>query len=118
MSKKATRRAAREAFPKAKNPPVRSGKYGQRPSGGKRKSTGPARRPGQPRPASIKRALIWGVIMGVIYFVFIEWLWKSGGTTLGNLIIGAGSFIVFAAVVYGVDHFKYMRYLKKKESSK
>jgi hypothetical protein len=120
MSKKATRRAAREAFPKAKNPPVRRSRFEQRqrPTSGQRRPAGAGYNPRVPRPASIKRALIWGVIMAVIYFAFIQFLWKSQGTTIGNLFIAAASFIIFAAVVYGVDHFKYQRYLKKKGSSK
>jgi hypothetical protein len=119
MSKKATRRAAREAFPKAKNPPPKKGIYSARTRPGP--GSKPARaayRPGAPRPASIKRAAIWGVVMAIIYFVFITFLWKSGGTLLGNALVAIASFIIFAAVIYGVDHFKYQRYLKKKGSSK
>jgi hypothetical protein len=119
MSKKATRRAARDAFPKAKTPPPKKGTYSSRtrPGAGGRPARAPYK-PGVPRPASLKRGVIWGAIMAVIYFVFIQFLWKSGGTTLGNLLIAVGSFIIFAAVVYGVDHFKYQRYLKKKGSPK
>jgi hypothetical protein len=56
--------------------------------------------------------------MATLYFVVIEWGWKSGGTTLGNLIVAICGFAIFAGVVYAVDHFKYQRYLRKRGSSK
>ena len=118
MSKKATRRAAREAFPKAKNPPPKRNAYGQRPSrtsGGGRGRSGPP----TPKPANWRKAVLWGVIMAVLYFVVIQWIWKAGGmTTLGNAIVALVGFVIFAVVVYGTDHFKYQRYLRKKGPSK
>ncbi len=120
MSKKATRRAAREAFPKAKNPPVRRSRFDQRqrPSSAKRKTGAPSYRPGVPRPPSLKRALISAGIMAVLYFLVIEFLWKSGSTTAFNILVAVIGFVIFGTVVYGVDHFKYQRYLKKKGSAK
>jgi hypothetical protein len=115
MSKKATRRAAREAFPKAKTPPPKRSAYGQRP----RRTSAGARGPYAPKPASVKKAVIWGAIMAFLYFAVIQWIWKGGGmTTLGNVIVALIGFVIFVAVVYGTDHFKYQRYLRKKGSSK
>jgi hypothetical protein len=116
MSKKETRRAARQAFPKAKTPPPARSSYGNRPR---------SQRPGQNRvaarqtakPASLKKAVIWGAVMAVIYFVLIQWGWSSGATAVGNAIIALISFVVFSAAVYGVDRWKYSRYLRKQKGS-
>jgi predicted phage tail protein len=118
MSKKATRRAARQAFPKAKNPATtKSGaRTRTRTSAASRSRTAPRQ---TNRPPSIKRAATQAVIMAALYFVFIQWLWKSGATTIGNVLVSLGAFIIFTGVVYGVDKFKYQRKLRKaKESSK
>ncbi|MBN1321564.1 MAG: hypothetical protein JXA87_12080 [Thermoleophilia bacterium] len=120
MSKKATRRAARQAFPKAKTPPPPRSNYGSRPRRpATAKSSGTSRglaRPGN-KPPSIKRAVTWAFIMAFIYFVLIEWGWKSGATTLGNFIIAAIGFVLFSAVVYLVDWFKFRRYQNKQRGS-
>jgi hypothetical protein len=118
MSKKQTRRAAREAFPKAKNPPAKKTPYGQRPS--KSSSAGRGRSGSSAvRPPSFKKAVIWGAVMAFLYFVVIQWAWKNNGmTTLGNVVIALVGFVIFAGVVYATDHFKYQRYLRKKGSSK
>ena len=54
--------------------------------------------------------------MAVIYFLLIEYGWKSGSSTLGNLIVAAIGFVIFAGVVYAIDRFKYQRYLRKQKS--
>jgi hypothetical protein len=112
MSKKKTRRAARQAFPQAKNPaPVRS-RYdtrATRPRGTKSRS--PASQ--ALKPPSIKRAAIQGVIVAVLYFVVIQWVWKSGAAPAFNLLISAAAFILFTGVSYWVDKFKYERKLRK-----
>ena len=113
MSKKATRRAARDAFPKAKNPPPKRDAYSTR-TRPKSANRGRASVRPQARPASLKRAAIWGVVMAILYFAMVEWAWKSGASTLGNIIISIGTFVVFSAVIYATDHFKYQRYLRKK----
>ncbi|MBN1628575.1 MAG: hypothetical protein JW990_02320 [Thermoleophilia bacterium] len=117
MSKKATRRAAREAFPKAKTPATTKGAYGSRSrtSVGSRSRTTPAR--SGMKPPSWKRAVISGVAMAVIYFLLIQYGWKSGASTLGNVIVAVIGFVIFAGVVYGIDRFKYQRYLRKQKPS-
>lgn len=121
MSKKATRRAAREAFPKAKTPPARRSRLDppqHRSSSAKRKGGGSANRPGVPKPPSIRRATISAGIMAILYFVMIQYAFKMGGTIGFNLLIAFVAFIIFAAVVYATDRFRYQRYLKKKAASK
>ena len=113
MSKKETRRAIREAFPKAKSPPPKRDRYGGRQRSNSTRARSAMARP-QARPASIKRAAIWGIVMAVLYFAMIQFAWKSGVNMLGNLIISVAAFIIFSLVIYAVDHFKYQRYLRKK----
>lgn len=67
----------------------------------------------------MKRSAITGLVMAVLYFVLIQWAWKSGASMLANVIISVAGFVLFAAVTYGIDKFKYQRYLRKqKQSSK
>jgi hypothetical protein len=118
MSKKETRRAVRQAFPKAKTPPPSRSTYGQksrpRPSG-----RGGPRGPLAPKPPSLKKAAVVGVIMGAIYFVVINFAWKVGNTTaLGNLIIALIGCVIFMGVIYLTDRYKYQRYLNKKNPPK
>lgn len=112
MSKKETRRAARQAFPQLKNPPPVRSRFDTRPArprGGKGRSTA-----GQGlRPPSWRRAVIQGVIVAALYFVLIQWAWKSGASTAANLIVSLIAFIVFTGVAYWVDRFKYQRKLRK-----
>ena len=116
MSKKETRRAARQAFPKAKTPPPKRGAYGQRTrSSAKPKSSGSSRQ--GVRPPSPRRAIITGIVMAAIYFVLIEYAWSSGASTGANLLIAVIALVVFAGVVYGVDRWKYRRYLNKQGKS-
>ncbi|MCE5254130.1 MAG: hypothetical protein LLG45_08005 [Actinomycetia bacterium] len=116
MSKKETRRAVRQAFPQLKNPAPARSRYdtrATRPRSGKgRASAGQAL-----RPPSLKRAAIQGVIVAVLYFIFIQWVWKSGATTAANLVITALAFVVFTGVAYWVDRFKYQRNLRKRGGS-
>ncbi|MCX8032045.1 MAG: hypothetical protein N3B14_01410 [Thermoleophilia bacterium] len=51
--------------------------------------------------------------MAVLYFVVIQWLWKSGAPTVANLVFAAGGFILYTGVAYGIDVFKYRRALRK-----
>jgi len=120
MSKKETRRAARQAFPKAKGAtPAKSrtsgGAYTRRTAGNRSRSA-PASR--VPRPPTIKRSLIYGVIWAVIYFVFISWVWKTAGSTLQvNAILSVLAVFLFSGVFYFVDWYKYRRYVRKQKGS-
>ncbi|NLV71062.1 MAG: hypothetical protein GXY46_00445 [Actinobacteria bacterium] len=116
MSKKETRRAARQAFPQAKNPPSTRSRYdtrATRPRNSKSR-TSTAR---TLKPPSVKKAAIQGVIVAVLYFVFIQWIWTSGATTGANALIAALAFVLFTGVAYWVDKFKYQRNLRKSQNS-
>ena len=111
MSKKATRRAARDAFPKAKGPAPAA-----RPAGGKYSSKSArtkAQAKGTPalkRP-SLKRALIQGAGLGILYFVVIQYIWKTSTkpNVWGSILISFVGFAVFTAIAYFVDRFNYNR---------
>lgn len=112
MSKKQTRRAARQAFPQLKNPtPARSrfDTRATRPRGSRGRSVANQGL----RPPTWKRAAIQGFIVGALYFVLIQWAWKSGASTAANLVISVIAFVVFTGVSYWVDRFKYQRKLRK-----
>ena len=119
MSKKATRRAARDAFPKAKTPVP-----APRPTGGKYSSKN-ARVKAQARitPAlkrpSIKRALIQGAILGILYFVVIQFVWKGSNqpNVWSSLLISFVGFVAFSSIVFFVDRFNYNRRLRKLKGS-
>jgi hypothetical protein len=129
MSKKEKRRAARQAFPKAKTPPAASrGRYASGPRG--RTSAGAARsraaaagRAGGQggvralRPPTIKKAAITGAILAFAYFSLIEWGWKSGGTTELNALISIAGFFLYSGVAYGVGMWTYRRRLRKMKGS-
>jgi hypothetical protein len=114
MSKKAKRRAARQAFPKAKVPATSKGRSSSgvyrsrsRSTAAQRsRSTGGSR---DLKPPSIKKAVILAVILGFAYFAVIQWGWKSGSSTQGNAIVAILGAIVYGGVIYGVDWFKYRR---------
>jgi hypothetical protein len=113
MSKKQTRRAAREAFPKAKAP------VAPKPSGG-RYTSKTARAKAQTRGTrrlkkpSWKRAIIIGVVLAVVYFLVL-YVWKMGGglTVWGALLYSFIGFVIFAPLSYVMDRFTYQRNLRK-----
>jgi hypothetical protein len=117
MSKKATRRAAREAFPKDPNAARRANRYktyGQRPSRAARPH-GSASSSGRTlRPPTLKRAAIQGAVLAVAYLLVIRFLWKQEGTgTLTYVIMPVAGFIIYTGVAYAVDKFTYQRRLRK-----
>jgi hypothetical protein len=115
MSKKATRRAARQAFPKAQPKPDRFKNYGTRPPA--RSRTAPATKR-ELKPPSLKRAAIQGAILVALYLILVGLIWKQPGTTaLTYVILGIGGFIAYTAVAYGVDKFIYQRRLRKLKGS-
>lgn len=115
MSKKEIRRAARDAFPKAKTTSAAR----SRGSGGaysKRSVTaGPRSAAGRnvPKPPSFKRSAIFGVIWAALYFVIIQWLWKSNAGLGANAVFSVVGAILFTGVFYAVDRFKYRRYQRQ-----
>jgi hypothetical protein len=131
MSKKETRRAAREAFPKAKAPAPRPAgrtgtRPGTRPPSGKYSSKSQKQKArtaagGQGlKPPSWRRAVIFAAVLAVAYFVMIQYLWvpkdENGNptsTVWGSLIISVIGFVAFTLIVYFTDKFTYQRRLRK-----
>ncbi len=120
MSKKATRRAARQAFPKA--PPVGTKSSSGKSAYGSSKSKGKG--PQGLRPPSWKRAVIQGAILAILYFVVIQYIWApkdaAGNRTAnvwGSLLISVIGFVAYTCVAYLVDRFNYNRKLRKLKGS-
>jgi hypothetical protein len=126
VSKKEIRRAAREAYPKAKNAPTKKGKtggvYGKRKvtvGGGIRstadRSTG--------RPPSIRRSVITGTVTGFFYFAAVQWILPRfikglGDTGIGtNVLVGVIGIFVFTGISYLTDSIRYRRYQRKHKAS-
>lgn len=117
MSKKEIRRAARDAFPKAKGAQAKRGTGGAYSKRKRTVSTGPAARSNAPKPPSIVRSLIFGVIAAVFYFVLIQWIMRLNDTSVyTNLLISVIGLVLFAGINYLTESFRYRRYLKKKGS--
>lgn len=118
MSKKATRRAARDAFPKAKTPtaPVRptGGKYSSKNAKVKAKAKGTQAL----KPPSWKRAVIQGFILAAIYFIMIFFWQRDKGLNIwGALLIAFVGFVFFSAIAYYIDRLTYNRKLRKLKSA-
>jgi hypothetical protein len=116
MSKKQTRRAARQAFPKAPvsaKPVNRVRNYGQK-SARPARPTRSTRTAPALRPPTLKRAAIQGVILAVLYLLVIRFIWKQPGTTtLTYVLMPVAGFLIYTAVAYGIDKFTYERRLRK-----
>lgn len=109
MSKKEIRRASRDAFPKSKR---------ARTSGTSGKSTGgttPNRN--VPKPPSVTRSFIFGVIAAVFYFVLIQWIMKLSNSTTANLVIAVIGLFLFTGVNYVSEVIRYRRYIRKNQGS-
>jgi hypothetical protein len=123
MSKKETRRAARQAYPKAKSGAAAKGSGGKGKGGGKSAVAKDAS--GRPlRPPTLKRAAIQGAILAVLYFVVIEFLWvqkdASGArtsNTLTSVIIALAGFVIYTGIAYAVDKYTYQRKLRKSKGA-
>jgi hypothetical protein len=119
MSKKETRRAARQAFPKASSG-ARAGTAARNKGssvvplntrGSRAKPT--AARPAL-RPPTLKRAAIQGAILAVLYLIVIRFLWKQEETsTLSYIIFPLAGFVVYTGIAYAIDKFTYQRRLRK-----
>ena len=114
MSKKETRRAARQAFPKSPSS-TKSSRAGVRSTGGaKSKSTAkPAL-----RPPTLKRAAIQGAVLAVLYLILIRFIWKQENTsTITYVILPLAGFLLYTGIAYAVDRFTYQRRLRKLKGS-
>jgi hypothetical protein len=120
MSKKETRRAARQAYPKAKGGAPAKGGGGKSKAGAKSNVIKDAS--GRPlRPPTLKRAVIQGAILATLYFVVIEFIWVQkdpatgarASNTTTSLIIALAGFVIYTGVAYAVDKMVYQRKLRK-----
>ncbi|GEM_PF-764948 len=120
MSKRETRRAARKAFPQAK-----AGTTAQR-VGRRGKTSGKSSLPKDPRgrpirPPSVKRAVIQGAILAILYFVVIEFIWvqkdpatgEKATSTTASILVAFIGFVVYSGIAYAVDKFVYQRKLRR-----
>jgi len=119
VSKKQMRRAARDAFPKAKGASSAKGKgssgaYSRRTSGGGARGAASGQ---TVRPPSLKRSLIFGVIVAFLYFAVLEWGFKSASTWT-NVFFSLMGVFLFTGVNYWVERFKYQRHLRKQNERK
>ena len=117
MSKKETRRAARQAFPKASSG-ARAGTAARNKGssvvplntrGSRAKPT--AARPAL-RPPTLKRAAIQGAILAVLYSVVIR-LFESETSWLFTIILVLAGFVIYTGIAYAIDKFTYQRRLRK-----
>jgi hypothetical protein len=117
MSKKETRRAVRQAFPKAKHPPA------ARTAGGNRYKSSTANRGRVParqalRPPSWKRALIQGAVVAVLYLIVIRFVWRQEGSGWGTYIIfPVAGFFIYTGIAYSIDKYTYQRRLRRLNGS-
>jgi hypothetical protein len=128
MSKKETRRAARQAFPKAPASGTKSG--GSKSASAKSAGSGSAAarksnaRTQTLKPPSWKRAAMQGGVLAILYFVVIQYLWApkdaAGHRTAnvwGSLLIAVIGFVAYSCIAYLVDRFNYNRKLRKLKGS-
>lgn len=121
MSKKATRRAARQAFPQAR-PSAAGPKRGRSGAGQSGRTKAGGARP--LRPPSWKRAAIQGAVLAILYFVVIQYVWvpkDAAGNRTANvyasLLVAVVGFIAYTCIAYLVDRFTYNRRLRKLKGS-
>jgi hypothetical protein len=122
MSKKETRRAARQAFPKAPAP-TKSSKTALRGTGAPRsRSTGGTKSKAstQPalRPPTLKRAAIQGAVLAALYLIVIRFIWKEENTSaITYVIFPLAGFFIYTGIAYGIDRWTYQRRLRKLKGS-
>lgn len=124
MSKKATRRAARQAFPKAPAPGTKTA--GTKSTGSRSLAGAKTKGRGAPalKPPSWKRAAIQGGILAFLYFLVVQfWLAPkdaAGHRTAniwGSLLVAVIGFVAYTCVAYLVDRYNYNRKLRKLKGS-
>jgi len=110
MSKKATRRAARQAFPGGA-PTVKRRDYvrGTKPQQPSKKKDGAAGL----RPPSFRRAVIQGAILAALYFILIRFIWNQGGSALTYVLLPLIAFVAYTFIAYFIDKYMYQRRLRK-----
>ncbi len=117
MSKKATRKAAREAFPKAKVPVSTKSSGGKYSSKAARQKATVTRGAQGLKPPSWKRSLIIGLGLGVAYFLMTHYWQKDKLNIWGELLISFLGFVFFTLISYFTDKWTYERRKKKLQGS-
>ena len=120
MSKEEIRRAARDAFPKAKQASTarRRGTGGAYSKRTRTVAARPAARNSAPKSPSIRRLSAWAWSRGFLYFALDPVGFKSEkSTTSDNLIIAAVGVLLFTGINYWAERFRYRRYLAKHKDS-
>ena len=126
MSKKEIRRAARDAFPKAKGASSakrgRSGAYSKRTYQAKPRGATTSGARNVAKPPSVKRSIISGFVVAVLFFLVMHWgLPAVFNTTkapiLTDLVFAVVGMFLFAGANYLSEGVRYRRYLRKKEGS-
>jgi len=122
MSKKETRRAVRQGFPKAPTPTKSSKTALRGTSGSRSRSTGGTKSKAstQPalRPPTLKRAAIQGAVLAALYLIVIRFIWKEENTsTITYVVFPLAGFFIYTAIAYGIDRWTYQRRLRKLKGS-
>ena len=60
--------------------------------------------------------MIIGVIWAALYFVIIQWLWKSNASLVANIVFSRARCLPLHRRLLPVDWFKYRRYLRKHDN--
>ncbi len=116
MSKKETRRAARQAFPRASD--VTKKRTGLSAKGSRTVPLNAHGRkgqaPGRPvlRPPTLKRAAIQGAILAVLYLLVIRLL-EPETSWVSTIVFAVAGFVLYTGVAYAIDNLTYRRRLKK-----
>jgi len=121
VSKKATRRAAREAFPKAKNPAPKKSSYSKysrsgRPAGAraaatKARSARPANSVG--RKLTWKGSLFYSAVMTGIFLLAITFIGRTRPNFWGYVVLGAAMLVVYTPLAYFMNVRQYRKRLER-----
>lgn len=126
MSKKETRRAAREAFPKAKNPAPKKSTYSRysrssRPArpqapATKARSSRPAT-PGARKP-TWRGSFIYAAFMVAIFLLAITFFGHTRLNFLGYVVLGLAMFVVYAPLAYFTNTYSYKKRVERMAKAK
>lgn len=107
MSKKQTRRAAREAFPKAKSGSAKKGA-----------GSGQTRQSGGPKPPTWRGAVMWSAAFTVIFLVIFRYVMKSSMPTTTYVIWGVVWFVIYVPFMYYTNQWQYKKRVQAAERAK
>lgn len=121
MSKKATRRAAREAFPKAKNPAPKKSTYskysrsakpaGARAAAAKARSARPV--PRALRKPTLRGSIIYAVVVAAIFLLAVSFIGHTKPNIWGYVVLGVGAIVVYTPLTYVMNMYTYKKRLER-----